>query len=138
MRGRTLARPGARKSDEERILPLINVVFLLLIFVMVSSSLSAPDPFNTVPPISQSAGEADPGIARVIIAADGRLALEGEELELEALLARMRELSREDRKLSIQVQADGSSDSLRVVEVLEGLRELGVEQVKLITMQAAS
>jgi len=47
-----------RRPDptEERVLPLINVVFLLLIFFMLAGSLSVTEPFDIEPPASQSQG----------------------------------------------------------------------------------
>ena len=43
-----------RNAGEERMLPLINVVFLLLIFLILSGRLSSVDPFQTEPPRSAS------------------------------------------------------------------------------------
>ena len=49
--------PPRPRNEDERILPLINVVFLLLIFFMLAGRLSASDPFQVEPPRSS----ADPG-----------------------------------------------------------------------------
>ncbi|MCG8693196.1 MAG: biopolymer transporter ExbD, partial [Minwuiales bacterium] len=54
-----LRRFTSRRSDDDRILPLINVVFLLLIFFMLAGRLSAGDPFRVDPPASVSADPAE-------------------------------------------------------------------------------
>ena len=51
--GFELSRP---KTSEEGVLPLINVVFLLLIFFMLAGRLASVDPFRTEPPLSASEG----------------------------------------------------------------------------------
>ncbi len=138
MRRPALARPVERRSDEVRILPLINVVFLLLIFVMVSSSLTTNDPFNTRPPESSSESGVEPGRFLLVIARDGRLALNGEELELDAVSERLAAMARSEAGGRIQGQADGESDSAQVIGVLSRLRDIGIPQVTLITMRAPS
>lgn len=47
-----------RRAPEATLLPMINVVFLLLIFFMISARMTAPDPFPVTPP-EAAAQEAD-------------------------------------------------------------------------------
>ena len=79
--------PPRPRNDEERVLPLINVVFLLLIFFMLAGKLSASDPFQVEPPRSLSEGPPTPQDSLVLVGADGRLALDGEIMEGPALKA---------------------------------------------------
>src|SRR5690606_15298132 len=86
-------QPPRPRSDEERILPLINIVFLLLIFFMVAGKFAATDPLEIDPPQSALESEAGPRELLVLLDAEGRLALDGEvmvESELKsALLERL-------------------------------------------------
>ncbi len=77
-------QPRPRK-DEERILPLINIVFLLLIFFMLAGRLAASDPFNVDPAQSSSETPSETPEMLVLVAADGQLALDGEILDEAAL-----------------------------------------------------
>ena len=64
--------PSRPKNDEERILPLINVVFLLLIFFMLAGKLSA-DVLDLPAFKASLAGRlAAQGKVRVRLKADGR------------------------------------------------------------------
>ena len=45
-----------RRSPPESVVPMINVVFLLLIFFLISAQISPPDPFETRLPVAQSDG----------------------------------------------------------------------------------
>ena len=125
--------PRPRNSDEERVLPLINVVFLLLIFFMLAGKLAVTDAFEVAPP--RSASEAQPQAREmlVLVGADGRLALGDEILEERALqTAVSARVANGDPR--IRLKADGRAEAARVVEVMELLREAGVEKLKLLTV----
>ena len=109
-----------RKDDDERILPLINVVFLLLIFFMLAGHLAASDPFEIAPPRSASD--------------DGRLALDGVEIEEAGLVALVAVRVAESASLRVQFKADGRSDATQAVAIMEQLREAGVKRLKLLTV----
>lgn len=127
-------RNGGSGSDDDRILPLINIVFLLLIFFMVAGSLSAADPFR-IEPLRSLGGEAgEPRNVVLLIGADGRLALDGvaiDSAELQqAVAARLRDLAHP----MVHVKADGAAEAAAVVGVMETLRRAGVERIRLMTV----
>ena len=131
-----LARPrtGGLGSEDDRILPLINVVFLLLIFFMVVGSLSAADPF-AIEPLRSANGEAgDPRDVVLLIGADGRLALDGAEVEAAALQAAVAERLSAASHPEVHVKADGGAEAAAVVGVLETLRRAGAGRVRLMTV----
>ena len=123
-----------RKNDEERVLPLINVVFLLLIFFMLAGKLSASDPFRVEPPRSLSEGPPAPQDSLVLVGADGRLALDGEVMEGPALKAALAARLAGETEVRVRLKADGRAEATRVVAVMELLREAGVERLKLLTV----
>ncbi|MFN4156414.1 MAG: ExbD/TolR family protein [Paracoccaceae bacterium] len=61
-----------RRKPAENLLPMINVVFLLLIFFLMSARLTPPEPFPVTPPAAQTEAEAQ-GEFALFIAADGQL-----------------------------------------------------------------
>ena len=123
-----------RSAEDDSILPLINVVFLLLIFYMLAGRLAASDPLNVAPPRSASEGAADLGEAAVSIAADGRLALDGRIVDETALVAALRDRLAETPGLPVTLKADGQVDSARAVAVMERLRDAGAVRLKLLTV----
>lgn len=128
-----LARAPSRRigSEDDRILPLINVVFLLLIFFMVVGRLSVADPFRVEPPRSANGAGAERGPTVLLIGADGQLALDGKPVETGALAAAITELRTE----AVRVKADGAASAGLVVGVLRTLREAGVERTQLLTVE---
>lgn len=68
-----------RKSDDSGLIPMINVVFLLLIFFMVAGVVESSPPLDVSLPESTHAE--DPLAQRLLyVSADGKLALDGEEV----------------------------------------------------------
>jgi biopolymer transport protein ExbD len=127
-------QPPRPKNDEERILPLINVVFLLLIFFMLAGRLAASDPFRIEPPRSTSEGLVEPQETLVLLGADGRLALDGEMLDEAALKAAVAARMASEAPPRVRLKADGHAEATRVVAVMELLRTAGVERLKLLTV----
>lgn len=130
-----MARPlftAARRRgvQDDRILPLINVVFLLLVFFMLAGRLAVSDPFPVQPPASVSTASGVAGEVVVHVAADGALAVNGLAADLNGLAAMML-----DRKPSepVRVKADAQAEALAVVRVLDRLRAAGIERVNLVT-----
>ena len=128
--------PSRPKNDEERILPLINIVFLLLIFFMLAGKLSASDPFEVAPPRSISEGPPAAQDLLVLVGADGRLALDGEVLDLPAFKTSLAGRLAAQDKVRVRLKADGRAEATRVVAVMELLREAGVKRLKLLTLPA--
>lgn len=130
--------PPRPRSDDERILPLVNVVFLLLIFFMLAGQLAATDPLAVEPPRSASEGEIGERELVIVLGAEGRLALGGvvlEEAEFESALG---DRLAGDSPPLVWLKADGSADSVAVISLLETLQALGVERLKLLTVPAGA
>lgn len=127
-------KPVRRRPDEDqRIMPLINVVFLLLIFFMVAGQLSKTDPVKIEPPLSESEKEPGAREIQVLIAPDGRLLLGGEEIGAGDLSARLAGILEDQKHKTVHVKADGSADALDVIAVLDRIKAAGVKKVRLLT-----
>lgn len=128
---RRLRRVRVHGNDDDRILPLINVVFLLLIFFMVVGRLSAADPFEIVP--TRSASEVATANEPMLLAIGpgGELALNGALIDEAALVAKLTSAETP----SIRIKSDGRADAAHVVALLERLRLAGIPSVRLMTIR---
>ena len=122
------------RTSEDSVLPLINVVFLLLIFFMLTGKLAASDPFEVAPPESASEGPSGAREMIILVGVDGRLALDGSIVDEAALSEAVAEHLSEPALVRIQLKADASAEATRVVAVMELLRDVGVEQLQLLTL----
>ncbi|WP_193367135.1 ExbD/TolR family protein [Pelagibius marinus] len=131
-------RPTRKADSEERVLPLINVVFLLLIFFMLAGRLSEAEVFKVTPPVSAGAGGAGPagggGAQRVRLprAAHGRLALNGEAVDPAALKSELAARYGSTARLPVTLKADAAAEALDVIAVMERLRAAGVGELELL------
>lgn len=129
--------PPRLESDDERILPLINVVFLLLIFFMLAGKLAVIDPVEVTPPRSASEGTIDTRELVIAVGANGDLAFDGERIDRASLEGTVAERLIGGTDLRIWLKADSQTDTVRVIAIMEILREAGVERLKLLTIAAA-
>ncbi len=127
-------RRRSRLDTDDGVMPLINVVFLLLIFFMLAGQLSSGDPFEIAPPDSVSEGAPTETPSLILVAADGRLALDGEELPLERLLERLPAAGEGGVAPEVRVKADGRVEATLVVDLLSRLDQAGVGRVMLLTL----
>lgn len=125
-----LPRPARRTADEP-VVPLINVVFLLLIFFMLVGRIEPPSAVSVEPPASARAASVDPRELVVTIAADGALSVAGQAVEVAALTERAGQAE------GVLVRADGGAPAGRVIGVLRALEGAGAGDVRLLARPAA-
>ena len=123
-----------RRDQGENVIPLINVVFLLLIFFMLAGSFQATEPFEVEPPEVRAGEPEDDDEGVILLGADGQLAFEGERLEAGALADRVRTRLEETPELELRLKADGDVVAERLLETMDLLRDAGVERLLLLTM----
>jgi len=123
--------------SDDRILPLINVVFMLLIFFMLAGRFSATDPFEIDP--AKSASEAQGALEEIVvlIGPDGRLALGSEVVSERTLSARIGEVARRGEPV-VRLKADGRAKAARVIAVMGLIRDAGARELKLLTLARGS
>ncbi|MGR3793575.1 biopolymer transporter ExbD [Vannielia litorea] len=116
-----------RRTSGESVVPMINVVFLLLIFFLMTSSLTPPEPIEVEPPVAQGE-EAETGVATLYIGADGALAFE--DLRGEAAVAAFVAAGAD----KAQVRADGKVEAAAVARVMAQLSAAGLTRVELVAV----
>ena len=126
---------GPRRRPEA-LLPMINIVFLLLVFFTAAGALENADPFRVEPPLAAEAGPAERDPDLLLLDRTGRLALAGEEIDESALGPAVGRWLQARPGGALRLKADGQVPAERVVQLLERLRELGVTRVLLLTLEA--
>jgi biopolymer transport protein ExbD len=123
-------RREQRDAPEVNLTPLIDVVFLLLIFFMVSTTFSRDSelgielPEATLPP-----EERDPEHVEVAIDAQGRFYIDGRQLlntQLVTVKQALSEATAERTAPVVVVSADGQTPHQSVVTVMDAARQLGL------------
>lgn len=130
IRGQKKRVPGAIDM-----VPMINFAFLLLIFVILSGVIAAPDVLAVRPPRSAAQTALEAARDTLVIDAQGRIGFGGDIIEPDALLARARDWQQNAGDRALIVKADAGAEAQRVVMILEVLRAAGVARASLLTTQ---
>ena len=125
------------RNEDERILPLTNIVFLLLIFFMLAGRLATPDPLPIEPPESEREDPARAEGVLVQMMTDDRVAIDGEVVPLAELAARVGRQGAGDDAPRVRLKADGTVAATRVVAVMQQLHDAGVDELRLLTTSAS-
>ncbi|WP_208352126.1 ExbD/TolR family protein [Pseudaestuariivita rosea] len=116
--------PERRKS--ENIIPMINVVFLLLIFFLMTAQIAPAPPVQIVPPTSadgRSPDEAD----TLFISAEGKLHFDGKTGD--AVLTALADRAPNSVLL---IKADAQLDATVIAALLARLQTMGLTSVQLV------
>lgn len=121
-----------RTSADDNLVPMINIVFLLLIFFMVAGQISAPDGDVSVPQ-SGSRKPVPEGQLELSLTAGGELLQGGEPLAV----AQLPELIAEQALVgtrSVVLKADRNATAQSLDQVFAVLRSQGISLVTLRTL----
>lgn len=131
--------PGRRRGDDFAIdlMPLVDVVFLLLIFFLITTSFSRAKesqiPINLPTGVTGAqAGEGDRAVLFVTDTGEVEFEVEGVEVEGDDLQARLRSLHEQRPEIDILLKGDTAASHGRVVEILDTIKATGFSRVNLV------
>lgn len=121
-------RPRRPSPAREPSIALINVAFLMLIFMMLGATIEPLEPLTVELPIS---GADTPPERAAVVTYDsiGRLALDGAEIDRAALIASLLA----ERPTRVMLRVDGAASARAVVELAQEIQASGVATVELAT-----
>lgn len=113
------------------IAPLIDVVFILLIFFLVTTTFVKDTVLEVDRAEAANAKPTDAVSLRISVAASGTVYAEGQPVELDELARRVqRAMVREDLR-SVIVIPDRAVPAGRLIEVVDTVRGVGIESIAL-------
>jgi biopolymer transport protein ExbD len=120
----------SRKSESTEnidISPLIDMVFILLIFFMVSTTFIKDMDLDIDRPTAKSADQASTRAIRVHIDSGGNTYLDGDPIQTWMIQSRLRELLQASTSNAVLIVTDDSVPARRLVEVVDQARLAGGE-----------
>ncbi|MBT8455411.1 MAG: biopolymer transporter ExbD [Rhodobacteraceae bacterium] len=117
-----------RRTDS--LVPMINVVFLLLIFFLMTATIAPVPPFELTEPEAEALA-AGQGGDTLFIGPDGALAFAGVQGT-----AAMTALARREGDSPLDIRADAGLPATRLAGLLGELAALGIDETRLITVDA--
>jgi biopolymer transport protein ExbD len=123
--------------DNVDISPLIDMVFILLIFFMVSSTFVKDMKLELNRPTASSAAKASSKVIRVYIDKFGDSYVDNQPVKVWAIQNKVRDLLRTATEKAILVITDDGVPAQKLIEVIDQCRLAGAEDVAVSTEREA-
>jgi biopolymer transport protein ExbD len=135
-------RRKPRENVEINLASLIDVVFILLLFFVVTTTFTRetqlkvdlPEAASGTPPEQTELKQLE-----VLIAVDGSYSLNGKQLlksDLDSLMAALQKESAGDNSLPLTISADGKTPHQAVITAMDAAGKLGFAHLRITTVEA--
>ena len=134
-------RPRAKEEPEINLIPFIDVLLVILIFMMLTTTYSKFTELQLTLPVADAEQQRDhPKEVIVAVAADGRYAVNKTGLEgksVDVLAAALRDAAKAGPGSIVIISADATAPHQAVVTVMEAARRVGLTQITFATQSSA-
>ena len=125
------ARRGKRATPELNIAPLIDMVFILLIFFLVNTSFVKETGIDVSRPTASTAMVQNKATILIAIDQSNRLFMDHREIDPRAVRANVERALAENPEGAVVVVADKASSTGVAIQVMDGCRMAGATNVSL-------
>lgn len=119
--------------------PLIDVVFLLLIFFMVTTTFSRnTNILINLPEASGETSEQEPVEIEILVAQNGTYSINGRQLvnaQIETLMRTVADVSGGDTTIPLIITADANTSHQSVVTAMDAVAQLGFTSLNIATRE---
>ncbi len=130
-----------REPVDINLAPLIDVVFILLLFFVVTTTFTRETQLKVDLP--EAVSGTPPEVAKtpleILVGVDGSFALNGKSLsknDLASLMEALRLESGGDKSLPVMLSADGKAPHQAVVTAMDAASKLGFAHLRITTVEA--
>jgi len=122
---------GSRTPLRVNVTPLIDCVFLLLVFFMLTTSFLEEQSLI----LHVAAGKPSATVEAIVvdIARDGRIAVQGDTVTLDQVAGKIRPLLAGTKAHAVSIRAERDVPVQRTVAVMDRIRAAGTENIKFLT-----
>ena len=127
---------GAEEEENEiNLTPMLDVVFIMLIFFIVTASFIKEAGIDVDRPDAPSADSQDDAAILIAISANDEIWIDRRQTEPNAVRGMIERLHAENPKGSIVIQADEESTNEMLVVVMEAAKQAGVTNVAIAALK---
>ena len=132
-------RRRAQRDNSINLTPLIDVVFLLLIFFMVTTTFTRETRMLiSLPEAEADAMASEQTTLELLISKDGSYAVNGKSLinrDIKTIMAALKDASAGDSAMPLVITADAESTHQAVITAMDAAARLGFETLNIATQQ---
>jgi biopolymer transport protein ExbD len=122
---------GAEEESEVNLTPMLDVVFIMLIFFIVTASFVKEAGIDVNRPDAATAEKKERGNILVAISESGQIWIDKRQVDPRALRANIERLHAENPQGAVVIQADEESKNRLLVQVMDAARLAGVYNVSI-------
>jgi len=134
-------RPRAKEEPEINLIPFIDVLLVVLIFLMLSTTYSKFTELQLKLPVADADAQRDyPKEVIVAVSSDGRYSIKGVPVtgrSVEAVAQALREAAQAGKDSVVIITADATAPHQSVITVMEAARRSGLNQITFATQSSA-
>ena len=125
---------GAEEEDNEiNLTPMLDVVFIMLIFFIVTASFIKEAGIDVIRPEATTADKQEDAAILIAISANNEIWIDRRETDPRGVRVAIEKLHSENPKGSIVIQADEESTNEILIAVMEAAKQVGVANVAIAT-----
>ena len=124
MRRNAITSAVQEESDEINLTPMLDVVFIMLIFFIVTANFIKEPGLEINRPDSDTAETQENAAILIAVGPTGEVWMDGRRIDVVKLLA-------DNPKGSVVIQADEKAMADTIIKVMDGAREAGVNAISL-------
>jgi len=125
-------RSNTRRRATISLTPLIDVVFILLVFFMLASSFLDWRAIDLQAPATAGSDGGETGALLLRVSRDGGLDLNGRPVEPDRLVASLRRAAEQRQDARLLIQPGAGVAMQRAVDLLDAARRAGIERAQLL------
>jgi biopolymer transport protein ExbD len=131
MRSRFAVAGSEEEENEINITPMLDVVFIMLIFFIVTASFVKELGIDVNRPDADTAVRPDRVNILIVITATNEIRIDRRQVDPRALRANIERLYAENPEASVVIQADKNSVTETLITVMDAARQAGIYNVSI-------
>lgn len=128
---RSLISQAVEEKDEPNITPMLDVVFILLIFFIVTANFIKEPGLEINRPDSDTAETQENAAILIAVGANDEIYMDGRRIDVRQVKANVVKMLADNPKGSVVIQADEKAVADTIIKVMDGAREAGVNAISL-------
>lgn len=123
--------PKTEEDNNVELTPMLDVVFILLIFFIVTTSFVKETGIDVNRPSAATAEKKPKGNILIAINANGDIWINNREIDVRAVRANIQQMKARYPQSSVIIQSDEESKTGKLVKVMDQVRLAGVQNISL-------
>jgi biopolymer transport protein ExbD len=131
------ALPAAERDPDrqDRLIPLINIVFLLLAFMLLAGTFRAADTLSVEPPEARASGTIDRESLMLYLDSSGNIALGKDRMNVDEAISQVKIQLQEDPDGELHIKADRSVTAAQILPLLRKCADSEIMSIRLIAVR---